>query len=70
MKSYRNIEEAIRDQHSPQDAERILALWEEANRGEPEDMAEAMTELVCKGTIVLSLDEEGQLVARMPHPGN
>ena len=70
MKSYRSVEEAIRAEHSPQDAERILALWEESNEGEPAVLVETMTELVCKGTVVLSLDSYGQLLAKMPHPGN
>jgi hypothetical protein len=70
MKSYRSVEEAVRDQHSPGDAERILALWEEDNRAEQEEMVETMTELVCCGTVVLSLDEDGRLLAEMPHLGN
>ena len=39
MKSYRSVEEAVRDQHpSPGDAERVLRLWRKDNRGQPEGM--------------------------------
>ena len=71
MKSYRSVEEAVRDQHpSPGDAERILRLWRKDNRGQPEGMVEAMTELVCQGTVVLSLGEDGRVLAELPHLAN
>jgi hypothetical protein len=60
-----DLENAVRQGNPPEHVAEILRQFHEANRDKPRGFVDAMTELVCSGSIVLYLDN-GILTAKRP----
>jgi hypothetical protein len=65
-----NLEQEIAGTNPPAACAEVLRQFHEANQGKPDDFANAMVEMICKGEVVVYLDQDRMLTIKAPHLTN
>jgi hypothetical protein len=62
-----NLEETIAKTNPPEDRAEVLRQFNDINIGRPQGLVDAMTGMICRGEIVIYLDQKRALKVKAPH---